>query len=25
VDWQDCITWHPGGNAHTRVRETQQH
>jgi hypothetical protein len=25
VDWQDCITWHPGGNAHTRVRETHQH
>ena len=25
VDWQDCITWHPGGNAHTRVREMHQH
>jgi hypothetical protein len=25
VDWQDCVTWHPGGDAHIRVREMRQH
>ena len=25
VDWQNCITWHPGGDAPIRVREMHQH
>ena len=24
VDWQNCITWHPGGDAHIRVREMRR-